>query len=347
MAKQNKADARYNKLAAEIRNGQFHSIYLLAGEEAFYPDLLCREIIDNCVDESAKDFNEVICYGADVNADTVISTARQFPMMSERVLVVVKEAQMMKSLEALAPYCEHPLDSTVLVIVYHGGTPDKRKALYKTISKNGVILESPLVRDYELPSWIGGYCSGRGLEMEPGAESLLAEYVGCNLSAISIEIDKLLKALPEGSTRITIKDIEENVGISRQFSIFELSKALCYRQADTALRTASYIGNEARFALPPAISVIYNTFSKILRYEAMMMRCNGRPTSEERAAALSGVNPYFYKDYEAGARNFPISKTMQIISLLCEYDYLGKGGDGVESKPGELLVELVAKILTV
>lgn len=346
MAKQSvDVSLQCKELIADIRQGIFKPVYLLMGEEAFYPDLVCKEIIDNCIDESSKDFNEVICYGADTNADAVIGAARQFPMMSDRLLVVLKEAQMMKSLENLAIYCENPLETTVLVILMHGAGADKRKALYKSVSKNGVIVDSPLMRDYELPRWIDNYYKSLGLELELGASNLLAEYIGSNLCAIAIETDKLLKNLDEGCKRISISDIEKNVGISREFSIFELTKALCYKQKQRALQIASHLGSGARFALPPTISVLFATFNRILRYEAAMMRAKGPLNPSQKAAALSGVNPYFYKDYDAAVKNYPLPNTMRIINLLCEYDYLAKGGDGVESSPGELLVELIAKIL--
>lgn len=333
-------------LIDEIRKGSFHPIYLLMGEEAFYPDMVCREILEHCIDPAEKDFNELIFYGADTDANTVTSAARQFPMLSERVLVVLKEAQMMKTLENLAVYCEHPLDSTVLVILMHGASADKRKNLYKTVSKTGVVVESPLVKDYEMPRWIEKYYKDRGLEIEPGGANLLSEYIGCNLSAIAIETDKLLHNLPQGASRVSIEDIEKNVGISRQFSIFELTKELCRKDSAKALKIAAHVGNAAKFSMPMAVSVIFNTFSKVLRYEAMLLRTGGRLSPADKAAALSGVNPYFYKDYDAAVQQYPLPKTMKIISLLCDYDYLGKGGDGVETSDGELLVELVAKILT-
>ena len=346
MAKQSIDVAEQSRsLISDIRQGIFKPLYLLMGEEAFYPDLVCKEIIDNCIDESSKDFNEIICYGADTNADAVIGAARQFPMMSDRVLVVVKEAQMMKNLENLSLYCENPLDSTVLVLLMHGGGADKRKALYKSISKNGVVLDSPLVRDYELPRWIDNYYKSLGLELEMGASNLLAEYIGSNLCAIAIETDKLLKNLDEGCKRVSISDIEKNVGISREFSVFELTKALCYKQSQRALQIAAHLSSGARFALPPTISVIFATFNRILRYEAALLRAKGPLNPTQKAAALNGVNPYFYKDYEAAVRNYPLPQTMRIINLLTEFDYLSKGGDGVESSPGELFVELVAKIL--
>ncbi len=334
-------------LIDEIRRGVYRPVYLLMGDESYYPDMVCKEIISNCIDESSKDFNELICYGADTNVDAVISAARQFPMMSDRVLVVVKEAQMLKNIENLSVYCENPLDSTVLVILMHGAKADSRKALYKAVAKTGVIIDSPAVKDYELPRWIERYYGSKGLSLEPGGANLLSEYIGCNLNAIAIETDKLLQNLPVGTTRISIEDIEKNVGISRQFNIFELTKALCLKNSERALVIAAHVGTAAKFQMPQAVSAIYNTFSKVLRYEAMLLRTGGRISPADKAAALSGVNPYFYKDYDIAVQQYPLAKTTKIISLLCDYDYLGKGGDGVETSPAELLTELVAKILTV
>ncbi len=346
MAKQSINVAQQCKeLIEEIHKGIFRPVYLLMGEESYYPDLICKEIIDNCIDESNKDFNELICYGSDANAESVISAARQFPMMSDRVLVVLKEAQLMKSLESLSVYCEHPLESTTLVILMHGGGADKRKALYKSVSKNGVVVDSTLVRDYELARWIENYYQSLGLTLEPGGANLLAEYIGCNLGAIAVETDKLLKNIPLGCKEVSIDDIEKNVGVSRQYSIFELTKELCYKRSEKALKIAGYVGSAAKFSMPAAVSVIFNTFLKVLRYEALMLR-KGPISPSDKAAALTGVNPYFYKDYDAACRNYPLKKTMSIISLLCEFDYLGKGGDGVETSDGELLVELTAKILS-
>lgn len=334
-------------LINEIRQGTYRSIYLLMGDEAYYPDLICKEIISNCIDESAKDFNELICYGADTSTDSIISAARQFPMMSDRVLVVIKEAQMLKNIENLSVYCENPLDSSVLVILMHGAKADSRKSLYKAVAKNGIVIDSPAVKDYELPRWIERYYEGKGLSLEPGGANLLSEYVGCNLNAIAIETDKLLQNLPLGTKRISLEDIEKNVGISRQFNIFELTKALCLKNSERALVIAAHVGTAAKFAMPQAVSAIFNTFSKVLRYEAMLLRASGKLSASDKAAALSGVNPYFYKDYDVAVQQYPLPKTMKIISLLCDYDYLGKGGDGVETSASELLTELVAKILAI
>ena len=345
MARQKEDIAAISRsLIEDARNGVFKPVYILMGDEPYYPDLVCQAIIDNCVDEFGKDFNETVCYGADVTAEQVVTAARRFPMMADRQLVVVKEAQMMKSLEDIAVYCNEPLDSTVLVLLLHKATVDKRKALYKGVQKIGVVLESPALRDYEVPGWISSYYRERGLQIEPEAASLLAESVGTELSTIAVETDKLLKNLPEGATSVSVADIEKNVGISRQFSIFELTKELSFRNAPRALKIAAHLGTAAKFAMPQAVSALYMHFYRILKYGALLQR-GGIPSAEDKAAALSGVNPYFYREYDTAVRNYPLPRAMAVMSLLCEYDYLGKGGDGGAATPDQLMVELVAKIL--
>ena len=328
----------------KIKAGEFSPIYLLMGDEPYYPDRVCDAVIENALDEFSRDFNETICYGADVSADTVITAARRFPMMADRQLVVVKDAQAMSDLEGLSVYCEAPLDSTILVILMRGASADKRKALYKQCVKNGVVLESNALRDYEMPGWISNYCSSRGLEISPEAAALLAEYAGTDMSKIAVETDKLLKSLPDGAKRVEPADIERNVGISREYSIFELTKELSFRNAPKAITIATRLGESPRFAMPMAVSAIFTHFSRILRYAALK-EGGRRPDRTEIAAALQGVNPYFWKEYDAAVANYPVRKAMAAISLLCDYDYKGKGGDAGEATPGELLVELVLRLL--
>lgn len=335
------------QLVEDARSGVFKPVYLLMGDEPYYPDLVCSAVIGNCVEESFKDFNEYIFYGADTDADTVVSAARQYPMMSDRTLVVVKEAQLMKDIEMLQYYCQQPLDSTVLVVLLHKATVDKRKAFYKSVQKcGGAIVESPSLRDYEITDWIIRYYRSRGLNIAPEAASLMGESTGTELSTIVVETDKLVKNLPEGVDTVTVEDVEKNVGISRQFSVFELNRELAARNAAKAVRIATHIGSAARFAMPMAVSVIFSQFYKVLRYAALLQR-NPRPSGEEKAAALAGVPPYFYRDYDVAVRNYPLQKCIQVISILNEYDYKGKGGDGGDIDQGTLLVEMVTKILNV
>ena len=235
-------DSLCRELVEDARKGVFKPVYLLMGDEPYYVDMVCDAIVQYCLDESERDFNQTICYGADVDADTVITAARRYPMFADRQLVVVKEAQMMKTLEDLAVYCQKPLDSTILVLAMHGASADKRKSLYKTVSKMGVVVDSQALRDYEVPRWIPMFFKSKGLGITPDAAALLAEHAGTDLAKISIETEKMLKNLPEGTVEVNASDIEKNVGISRQFSIFELTKELSFKNAAKALRIASYIG---------------------------------------------------------------------------------------------------------
>ena len=338
-------DSLCREIVKDARNGVFKPVYLLMGDEPYYVDMVCDAVIENCLDESERDFNQTVCYGADVDADTVITAARRYPMFAERQLVVVKEAQMMKSLEELAVYCQKPLESTVLVIAMHGATADKRKSLYKTISKIGAVVDSQALRDYEVPKWISGFYQSKGLRIAPDAAALLAEHAGTDLNKIAIETEKMLKNLPEGTTEVSATDIEKNVGISRQFSIFELTKELSMKNAAKALRIAAYIGSSAKFAMPMAVSALYTHFNRILRYGALLMKTQ-YPANDQKMKVL-GVNPYFFAEYDTAVRNYPVKKCMAVIALLKEYDFKGKGGNAGEATAAEMMVELTARILNV
>lgn len=338
-------DSLCREIVKDAKNGIFKPVYLLMGDEPYYVDMVCDAILEYCLDESERDFNQTVCYGADVNADAVITAARRYPMFAERQLVVVKEAQMMKSLEEVAIYCQNPLESTVLVLAMHGASADKRKSLYKTVSKMGVVVDSQALRDYDMPRWISMFYQTQGLQIAPDAAALLAEYAGTDLNKIAIETQKMLKNLPEGTTKVSAADIEKNVGISRQFSIFELTKELSYKNSAKALRIAAYIGSAAKFALPMATSALYTHFYRILKYGALLAS-NPRPGNDQKAKILA-VNPYFFQEYDTAVRNYPMKKAMAVIALLKEYDYKGKGGDVGEATPSELMVELTAKILNI
>ena len=338
-------DSLCRDIVKDVRSGIFKPVYLLMGDEPYYVDMVCDAILEHCLDESERDFNQTVCYGSDVDADTVVTAARRYPMFADRQLVVVKEAQMMKSLENLAVYCEKPLDSTVLVIAMHGARADKRKSLYKNISKIGVVVDSMQLKDYEMPRWISMYYQTRGMKISPDAAALLGEYAGTDLNKIAIETEKMLKNLPEGTVEVSVSDIEKNVGISRQFSIFELTKELSLKNPTRALRTAAYIGSAAKFAVPMAVSALFTHFYRILKYGALLQQ-NPRPANDLKARVL-GVNPYFFQEYDTAVRNYPVRKCMAVIALLKDYDFKGKGGDVGEASPAELMVELTARILNI
>ena len=264
-------------------------------------------------------------------------------MMSDRQLVVLKEAQLMKDVDNLLAYCENPLESTVLVVAMHGGKLDKRGALYKCFAKQGKVVDSPQLRDYEVPGWISAYYRSRSLNISPDAAALLAEYAGTDLSKIADETDKLVKNLPAGSTGVSAADISRNVGISREFSIFELTKELNAHKATRALVIAERMSAAARFSMPAAMAMLFTNFQRILKYGVLLSR--GPVSPEMKAKALQGVNPYFYREYEGAVRVYPPQKCRQVMSLLCEYDYYSKGGSPVTQD--ELFPELISKILNV
>ena len=338
-------DSLCRDIIKDARQGVFKPVYLLMGDEPYYVDMVCDAILEYCLDESEKDFNQTVCYGSDVEADAVITAARRYPMFAERQLVVVKEAQMMRNLEELALYCQKPLESTVLVISMHGAGADKRKSLYKTVSKMGVVVDSQALRDYEMPKWVSMFYQNRGLKITPDAAALLSEHAGTDLNKIAIETEKMLKNLPEGTVDITSADIERNVGISRQFSIFELTRELSMKNRAKALRIAAYIGSAAKFAMPMAVSALFTHFYRILKYGALLMNTPS-PKTDQKAKVL-GVNPYFFAEYDTAVRNYPVKKCMAVIAMLKEYDYKGKGGDVGEATPAELMVELTSKILNI
>lgn len=338
-------DALCNEIIEDVKKKLFRPVYLLMGTETYYIDKVCDAIVEHALEDYERDFNQLICYGADVDAGTVIDYALRYPMMADRQLVVVREAQAMRDYEDLASYCEKPLDSTILVICMKGKSADKRKALYKNVVKHGQVFESDKLRDNEMAPWIINYFRKQNIDIDPDAAALLAEYVGTDMGKINIETVKMLKNLPVGTTHITIEDVETNVGISRQYSVFELTKELSYHNVSKALKVASYIGTAHGFAMPMATSVLYMHFYRLLKYAALLAQ-NPNPDREQKARALKGVNPYFYREYDQAVRFYPLKKCMYIIALIKEYDYRGKGGDGGLMKQDELLMELIGRILS-
>lgn len=341
-------EAKSLKIIQDAKNGVFAPIYLLMGDEQYYLDLVCDAIVKFALDDNCRDFNQSIYYGADATADSVTSDAMSYPMMSDRRLVVLKDAQFMNDseMELVAGYAADPMESTVLVILMRRASADKRKSLYKNISKNGIVLESSALRDYEVSGWIDSHFEARGLKIAPDASKLMAEYAGTDLSKLVVETDKLLKNLPENATNVTIEDIEKNVGISRQYSIFELTSTLSSKNSAQALKVAAYLGESPKFAMPMATAMLFTHFYRILKYGALLS-VKPYPTSTEKASALKGVSPFFYREYDMAVRNYPLEKCLRVLALLEDYDYKGKGGNAGEATQGQLLVELVCKILNI
>ena len=351
MAKTTKDTAQaFQALREEILAGDIKPFYLLFGKEHYYLDELCKLLAEKVIPPEERDFGQIVYYGADVTANQVVSTARQFPMMVSRQLVMVKEAQMMKKVEDIGVYFEGIQPTTVLVICYKTGNDpakpgkniDKRTAFYKQAQKVGVVFESEQIPDYRVPRWIENYVTQEGLSIAPDAAALLAEFSGNDLSKVVLSLDKLRKVLPEDRRAITARDVEENVGMSRDYSVFELTKALSLKDAPKAFRIVRFFGDSPkRFPLPMTMATLSGHFIRLLRFESLQIA--GTPRND--ILAQLGINPYFAGEYDSAVRNYPVKKTMRVIALLKDYDRRSKSNTRGEATDGDLLQELVAKIL--
>lgn len=350
MAKQENGIAQFNQIKQDILKGDIKPFYLLFGKEHYYIDEICNLLMENVLPPQERDFGQILLYGADTNAAQVVSAARQFPMMISRQLVVVKEAQMMKKVEDIGVYFQGIMPTTTLVICYK--TPndptksskniDKRTSFYKEAQKVGVVFESNQIPDYKIPKWIEGYVASKGMAIAPDAAALLAESAGVDIRKIVLELDKLVKVLPEGSRIISAKDVEDNVGMSRDYSVFELTKALSAKDMLKSYKIVHFFGeSEKRFPIQMTLAALSSHFLKILRYHALL--ADGTPKNE--ILAQLGINPYFGREYDEAIRNYSIRKTMAVIARIKEYDYKSKSNARGNASDGELLLELVSKIL--
>lgn len=352
MAKQTTdSTVQFNAILQDIHSGRIAPFYLLFGKEHYFIDELCNAIMETALPPGERDFGQVVYYGSEVSANQVVSTARQFPMMVSRQVVIVKEAQMMRKVEDIAVYFEAMMPTTVLVICYK--TPndpakssksiDKRSAFYKQAVKAGVVFESNQIADYKMARWIESYFPTRGLRIAPDGAALLAEYAGVNVQKIVLEVDKLLKNLPQGVTDVTAADIEANVGMSRDYSAFELTKALSAKDTQRCYKIAHFFAqSEKRFPIQMTLATLASHFLKILRFHAL---AQAKVPRQEILSQL-GINPYFAGEYDQALRNYPVRKTMKIISILREYDYRSKSNTRGYATDGDLLIELISKILT-
>ena len=331
----------FEQILSDLKNKIYKPIYFLSGDEPYFIDLITKYIHDNILTDAEKSFNQTILYGKDTEAHTVINTAKRFPMMANYQVVIVKEAQNIKNIEELIHYANTPLKSTILVINYKYKTLDKRKKLYKAIDKIGILYESKKLYDNEVPAWINSYLKNKNRTIDPGAGMLLTEYLGNDLSKIANELEKLIITLPDGEYNINTSHIERNIGISKDYNNFELNKALTQKNVLKANRIVNHFSHNPKdnpFTL--TISTLYHFYSKVLAYHFIKDKSNRR-----NIAATLKVNPYFVGDYEKAAKQYNPKKTVQIISLLREYDLKSKGFNNVSTSHGELLKELVYKIL--
>ena len=330
----------YEEIISDLKKRIFKPVYFLAGEEPYYIDLLTEHIQEKVLAEDQKAFNQIILYGEDTNIAAIIDTARRFPMMSSHQVLIIKEAQALKKLEELIIYLEKPLLSTILVFSYKYKTIDKRTKLHKILESYGVYFESPRIRDYLIPAWIERYLMTKGIKADPSASAMLTEYLGADLHKIVNELDKLIITLPPGEPQITTTLIEKNIGISKDYNIFELQKAIGERNILKANMIIHYFADNPKDnPITFSIASLFGFFSKLLTFHYLTDK------SKNNVASVLKINPYFVKEYENSASKYNVAKTVQIISLLRTYDMKSKGYGDPGTEPGDLLKELVFRIL--
>jgi DNA polymerase-3 subunit delta len=330
----------YEEIISDLKNRIFKPVYFLAGEEPYYIDLITDYIQEKVLPEAEKAFNQIVLYADDTNIAAIIDTARRFPMMASHQVLIIKEAQTLKNLDDLAIYLEKPLLSTILVFSYKYKTIDKRTKLYKTLESHGVYFESPRIRDYLIPAWIERYLMIKGIKTDPSASALLTEYLGTDLHKIVNELDKLIITLPAGKPFITTALIEKNIGISKDYNNFELQKAIGEKNILKANMIVHYFADNPKDnPITLSIASLFSFFSKLLTFHYLTDK------SKNNVAAVLKVNPFFVKEYENSALRYDVSKTVQIISLLRTYDMKSKGYGDPGTEPGELMKELVFRIL--
>lgn len=327
------------QLVTDINKGRIKPIYFLMGEESYYIDKISEYIEEHVLTEDEKGFNQTVVYGRDTSIDEIVGQAKQFPMMAERTVVIVKEAQdLSRTIENLVKYVENPLESTVLVICYKYKTLDKRKKLIKAINQVGVVFESKKLYDNQVGDWITGVLKGKKYHIEPKATQMLVEFLGTDLSKISNELDKLMLILPKETT-ITAKHIEENIGISKDFNVFELRKAIGKKEILKCNQIINYFAeNPKSNPLVMTISLINSYFTQLLMYHGL------KDKSKMSVAKALRVNPYFVDDYVVAGKNYPMRKVSQIIAFLREADVKSKGV-GANLSDRDILKELMFKIL--
>ncbi len=330
----------FEKIISDLQKKKYSPIYFLTGEEPYYIDQISNYIQEHVLDDAAKSFNLTIFYGKDTDAVSIMNAARRFPMMSSHQVVIVKEAQDIKDIENLVHYVEKPLASTLLVLNYKYNNPDKRKKVFKTLLNNSAYFESKKLWDDQLPGWIAAYLAAKNLSIEPKASVLLVEFLGSDLSKISNEIDKLIISLDEKQKIINSALVERNIGISKDFNNFELQNAIGKRDILRANRIINYFAdNQKNHPLVVTISTLYSFFSKLLIYFWI------KDKSKDNLAEQLGVRPFFVKDYMEAARNYNANQVIGIIGILREYDLKSKGYKGTVIEPGDLLKEMIYKIL--
>ncbi len=328
------------QIVQDINKKAIKPIYFLMGEEPYYIDKISQYIEEHVLDESEKGFNQMVLYGRDVTIEEVVSNAKRFPMMAERQVIIVKEAQhLSRTIEKLVNYVENPQPSSVLVINYKYKKLDKRKALYKSLSKQNAVFESKRLYENQVPDWIRRVLSPKDYTITPKAALMLVEFLGTDLSKINNELDKLQLVIPKGS-QITAEVVETHIGISKDYNNFELRKAIGTKNKKKVFQIVNYFAqNPKDNPIVLTIGLLHNFFAQLLHY-------HGLHDKSPRAVASSlRINPYFVNEYTTAAKNYPMKDVSQVVSVLREFDLKSKGVKANAIPQGDLLKELLVKIL--
>ena len=358
MAKQSfkEVQQQARRIMTDLEQGRYAPIYLLTGEEGFYTDKIAGYITSHALGEAEREFNQTVVYGKDTDGGTVVSLCRRYPMMSARQVVIVREAQALRNFDTLGSYARQPLASTVLVICCKGKSLDKRSAVYKqlTACPGAVVMESSTPREYEMEGWIRELFAARDCRIEPKAVQMLADHLGTELQKIDNEVDKLFTRLPEGTREITAVHIEENIGISKEFNNFELTRALSERNMARALMIADHFAADPKGnPIVVTISTLFGHFQRIvtLGIAKWENRKQGRPemtglSEAEVAKLLKLPSAFFAREYIAASARYSNAAVFAILGWLREYDMKSKGMNAGSAEHGELLRELILRIAT-
>lgn len=338
MAKQ---EITYEYILKELKAKQYRSVYYLMGEESYYIDLIADYITNNVLTDTEKEFNLSVVYGVDVDISTIINAAKRYPMMSEYQVVVVKEAQSIRNMDELSFYLQKPQNSTILVICHKHGVLDRRKKLAAEIEKTGILFESKKIKDAQLPAFITSYMKRKGIDLEPKATAMLADFVGTDLSRLTGELEKLIITLPKGQTRVTPEQIEHNIGISKDYNNFELRSAIVEKDILKANKIIKYFEENSKSnPIQMTLSLLFGFFSNL------MLAYYAPEKSEQGIALFLGLkSPWQSREYLSAMRRYNGVKTMQIIGEIRYADAKSKGVGNSSITDGDILRELVFKIL--
>ena len=337
-----KQGVTFQTIMQDLKNRSFAPFYLLMGDESYYIDSISDYIASHVLSPEECDFNQTICFGSDVTAVQVADMARRYPMMAEYQVIIVKEAQNIRSLEALEKYLKNPVKSTILVWCHKNGKIDARKKVIGVAQSVGVVFESKKLRDYQLPDFIQNYLKPKKISIDPKSCQMIADYIGADLSRIVSELDKILIYLPEDDRRITPEVVEKEVGVSKDFNAFELRNAIVSKDIFKANQIIKYFDNNPKAgSLYSFLPLLFSFFQNL-----MIVHYSPNKSSEQDIArALDLKSAWGSKDFITGLRNYSARKTMEIISKIREVDGKSKGLDNPNTGAGELMKELIFFIL--